>query len=44
MLKDKLTSMIAKLQAIENNEEKNKMQRENSEDNKYADKVCFLFL
>lgn len=38
--------VLAKLQARENNEERNRgqreVQRENSEENQYVDKVCFL--
>ena len=33
--------MIAKLQARENYEERNKIQKENSEENQYVDKVFF---
>jgi hypothetical protein len=33
--------MIAILQAIQNNEERNRVQTENSEDNQYVDKVYF---
>jgi hypothetical protein len=35
------TLMIAILQAIQNNEERNRVQTENSEDNQYVDKVYF---
>jgi len=34
--------MIAKLQARENYEERNKIQKENSEENQYVDKVFFF--
>jgi hypothetical protein len=33
--------MISKFQARENNEERNKIQRESTEENQYVDMVCF---